>query len=87
MFLSTYLVHYTFEDDFNHRQVAIRKLREEAAKTVSQKRSEDSSGNGLGLFSISGSSYNAADAEADQEMAKILQKKKKKAKRKRGIRL
>lgn len=75
-----------FEDDFNNRQTAIRQPREETAQTVVQNRSEDSSGSGLGLFSISGSSYNAADAEADQEMAEILRKKKK-AKRKRGMRL
>lgn len=75
-----------FEDDFNDRQTAIRQPRKEPVQTVVQNRSEDSSGNGLGLFSISGSSYNAADAEADQEMAEILRKKKK-AKRKRGMRL
>ncbi|MDV6192618.1 relaxase/mobilization nuclease domain-containing protein [Bacteroides hominis] len=75
-----------FEDDFNNRQTAIRQPREETVQTVSQNRSEDSSGSGLGLFSISGSSYNAADAEANQEMAEI-QRKKKKAKRKRGMRL
>lgn len=38
----------------------------------------------LGL--LNGSSYNAADAEANQEMAEILRRKKK-AKRKRGMRL
>ncbi len=76
-----------FENDFNHRQATIRQPREEAVQTVSQNRSEDSSGSGLGLFSISGSSYNAADAEANQEMAEIQRKKKKKAKRKRGMRL
>ena len=38
----------------------------------------------LGLLNGSGSSYNAADAEANQEMAEILRRKKK---RKRGIRL
>lgn len=75
-----------FEDDFNHRQAAIRKPREEAVQTVSQNRSEDNSGSSFGLFSISGSSYNAADAEANQEIAEILRKKKK-AKRKRGMRL
>lgn len=74
-----------FEDDFNHRQTAIRQLREETVQTVPQNRFEDSSGSGLGLFSISGSSYNAADAEADREMAEILRKKK--AKHKRGMRL
>lgn len=75
-----------FEDDFNNRQTAIRQPREETVQTAVQNRSEDSSGSGLGLFSISGSSYNAADAEADQEMAEILRKKKK-VKRKRGMRL
>lgn len=75
-----------FKDNFNNRQTAIPQPREETVQTVVQNRSEDSSGSGLGLFSISGSSYNAADAEADQEMAKILRKKKK-AKRKRGMRL
>ncbi|MDO4181626.1 MAG: relaxase/mobilization nuclease domain-containing protein, partial [Bacteroidales bacterium] len=39
----------------------------------------------LGLLNGIGSSYNAADAEANQEMAEILRRKKK-AKRKRGIR-
>ena len=38
----------------------------------------------LGLLNGSGSSYNAADAEANQEMAEILRRKKK---RKRGMRL
>ena len=38
----------------------------------------------LGLLNGSGSSYNAADAEANQEMADILRRKKK---RKRGFRL
>ena len=38
----------------------------------------------LGLLNGSGSSYNAADAEANQEMAEILRRKKK---RKRGFRL
>lgn len=74
-----------FEDDFNNRQTAIRQPRKEAVQTVSQNRSEDSSGSGLDLFSINGSSYNVADAEANQEMAEILRKKK--AKRKRGMRL
>lgn len=74
-----------FEDDFNNRQTAIRQPRKEAVQTVSQNRSEDSSGSGLGLLSINGSSYNVADAEANQEMAEILRKKK--AKRKRGMRL
>ena len=36
----------------------------------------------LGLLNGGGSSYNAADAEANQEMAEILRRKKK---RKRGI--
>lgn len=40
----------------------------------------------LGLLNGSCSSYNAADAEANQEMAEILRRKKK-AKRKRGMRL
>lgn len=75
-----------FEDDFSHRQASIRQPKEEAVQTVSQNRSEDNSGSSFGLFSISGSSYNAADAEANQEMAEILRKKKK-AKRKRGMRL
>lgn len=75
-----------FEDDFNNRQTAIRQPREKTVQTVVQNRSEDSSGSGLGLFSISGLSYNAADAEADQEMAEMLRKKKK-AKRKRSMRL
>lgn len=75
-----------FEDDFNNRQTAIRQPREETVQTAVQNRSEDSSGSGLGLFSISGSSYNVADAEADQEMAEILRKKKK-VQRKRGMRL
>lgn len=74
-----------FEDDSNNRQTAIRQPRKEAVQTVSQNRSEDSSGSGLDLFSINGSSYNVADAEANQEMAEILRKKK--AKRKRGMRL
>ena len=38
----------------------------------------------LGLLNGGGSSYNAADAEANQEMADILRRKKK---RKRGMRL
>lgn len=38
----------------------------------------------LGLLNGSGSSYNAADAEANQEMTEILRRKKK---RKRGMRL
>lgn len=75
-----------FEDDLNHRQATIRQPREEAVQTVSQKHTEDNSGSSLGLFSISGSSYNAADAETNQEMAEI-QRKKKKVKRKRGMRL
>ena len=75
-----------FEDDFNHRQAAIREPGEEAVQTVSQNRSKDSVGNGLGLFSGIGSSFDVADAEANQEMAEILRKKKK-AKRKRGMRL
>lgn len=75
-----------FEDDFNHRQAAIRQSVEKAVQTASQNRSDDSCSGGLGLFSISGSSYNATDAEANQEMAEILRKKKK-AKRKRGMRL
>lgn len=75
-----------FEDDFNNRQTTIRQPREETVQTIVQNRSEDSFGSGLGLFSISGSSYNSADAEANQEMAEILRKKKK-AKRKRGMRL
>lgn len=75
-----------FEDDFNHRQATIQQSREETVQTVSQSRSEDSFSGGLGLFSISSSSYNSADAEANQEMAEILRKKKK-AKRKRGMRL
>lgn len=75
-----------FEDDFSHRQASIRQPKEEAVQTVSQNRSEDNSGSSFGLFSISGSSYNTADAEANQEMAEILRKKKK-AKRKRGMRL
>ena len=41
-------------------------------------------GGSLGLLNGSGSSYNAADTEASQEMAEILRRKKK---RKRGIRL
>ena len=41
-------------------------------------------GGSLGLLNDSDSSYNAADAEASQEMAEILHRKKK---RKRGIRL
>ena len=75
-----------FEDDFKSRQAAIRQSREEAVQTVSQNRSEDSVGSGLGLFSGIGSSFDVADAEANQEMAEILRKKKK-AKRKRGMRL
>ncbi len=38
----------------------------------------------LGLLNGSGSSYNATDAEANQEMAEMLRRKKK---RKRGMRL
>jgi hypothetical protein len=38
----------------------------------------------LGLLNGNGSSYNAADAEANQEMAEMLRRKKK---RKRGMRL
>ena len=38
----------------------------------------------LGLLNGNGSSYNAADVEANQEMAEILRRKKK---RKRGMRL
>jgi hypothetical protein len=38
----------------------------------------------LGLLNSNGSSYNASDAETDQEMAEILRRKKK---RKRGMRL
>ena len=38
----------------------------------------------LGLLNGNASSYNAADSEADQEMAEILRRKKK---RKRGMRL
>jgi hypothetical protein len=75
-----------FEDDFNHRQAAIRQPKEEAVQTVSQSHSEDNFSSGLGLFSGIGSSFNVADAEANQEMAEILRKKKK-AKRKRGMRL
>lgn len=75
-----------FENDFNYRQATIRQPREKAIQTVPQNRSEDSTGSNFGLFSISGSSYNAADVEANQEMAEILRKKKK-AKRKRGMRL
>lgn len=75
-----------FEDDFNHRQAAVRQPREEAVQTVSQNRSDDNFSSGLGLFSGIGSSFDVADAEANQEMAEILRKKKK-AKRKRGMRL
>ena len=75
-----------FEDDFNHRQAAIRQSKQETEQTVLQNSSEDNSGSSFGLFSISGSSYNVADAEANQEMAEILRKKKK-AKRKRDMRL
>lgn len=75
-----------FEDDFNHRQAAIRQSKQETVQTVLQNSSEDNSGSSFGLFSISGSSYNVADAEANQEMAEILRKKKK-AKRKRDMRL
>lgn len=75
-----------FEDDFNNRQTVIRQPREEAVQTVLQKHLEDNFGSVFGIFSISGSSYNATDAEADQEMAEI-QRKKKKAKLKRGMRL
>lgn len=74
-----------FEDDFNNRQAAIRQPKEETVQTVSQSRSEDSFGSGLGLFSGIGSSFDVADAEANQEMAEILRKKK--AKRKRTMRL
>ena len=76
-----------FEDDFNHRQAAIRQPKEEAVQTVSQSHSEDNFSSGLGLFSGIGSSFNVADAEANQEMAEILRRKKKKPKRKRGMRL
>jgi len=38
----------------------------------------------LGLLNVNASSYNAADAEANQEMAEMLRRKKK---RKRGMRL
>ena len=62
------------------------KLREETVQNVLQNRSEDSISSGLGLFSGIGSSFDVADAEANQEMAEILRKKKK-AKRKRGMRL
>lgn len=75
-----------FEDDFNNRQANIRQPRKEAIQNVSQSRSEDRFGSGLGLFSGIGSSFDVADAEANQEMAEILRKKKK-AKRKRGMRL
>lgn len=75
-----------FEDDFNHRQATIRQPKEETVQTVSQNRSEDSISSGLGLFSGIGSSFDVADAEANQGMAEILRKKKK-AKRKRGMRL
>ena len=40
----------------------------------------------LGLLNGNASSYNVADAEADQEMAEMLRRKKK-AKRKHGLRL
>lgn len=76
-----------FEDDFNNRQRAIRQPKEETAQTVSQSHSEDNFSSGLGLFSGIGSSFNVADAEANQEMAEILRRKKKKPKRKRGMRL
>lgn len=75
-----------FEDDFNHRQAAIRQPKEEAVQTVSQNRSDDNFSSGLGLFSGIGSSFDVADAEANQEMAEMLRRKKK-AKRKRGMRL
>lgn len=75
-----------FEEDFNHRQAAIRQPKEETVQTVSQNHSGDSFSSGLGLFSGIGSSFDVADAEANQEMAEILRKKKK-AKRKRGMRL
>ncbi|MEG2067564.1 MAG: relaxase/mobilization nuclease domain-containing protein [Tannerellaceae bacterium] len=75
-----------FEDDFNNKQATIRQPREETVQTVSQKHSEDSFSSGLGLFSGIGSSFDVADAEANQEIAEILRKKKK-AKRKRGMRL
>lgn len=73
-----------FEDDFNQRQAAIRQPKQETVQTVSQNRSEDSIGSGLGLFSGIGSSFDVADAEANQEMAEMLRRKKK-AKRKRGM--
>ena len=76
-----------FEDDFNHRQAAIRQPKEKTAQTVSQNRSEDNFSSGLGLFNGIGSSFDVADAEANQEMADMLRRKKKKAKRKRGMRL
>jgi Relaxase/Mobilisation nuclease domain. len=75
-----------FEDDSNNRQAVIRQPKEETVQTVSQSRSEDSFSSGLGLFCGIGSSFDVADAEANQEMAEILRKKKK-AKRKRGMRL
>lgn len=75
-----------FEDTFNHRQTAVRQLKEEPVQVVSASRSDDSSNNSLGLFSGIGSAFNATDAEANQEMADILRRKKK-AKRKRGMRL
>lgn len=42
-------------------------------------------GGSLGLLNGSGSSYNAADAEANQEMAEILRRKKKKQRRGMGL--
>lgn len=76
----------TFENDFNHRQAVVRQPKEEAVQTVSQNRSDDNFSSGLGLFSGIGSSFDVADAEANQEMAEMLRRKKK-AKRKRGMRL
>ncbi len=61
------------------------KVHEVATPSVPSGTAHDGLFNGsLGLLNGSGSSYNVADAEANQEMAEILRRKKK---RKRGMRL
>ena len=70
---------------YNERMGMTAKAHEATTQSVPSGTVQSKLFNGsLGLLNGSGSSYNAADAEANQEMAEILRRKKK---RKRGMRL
>lgn len=70
---------------YNERIGMTAKVHEVATPSASSDTAQSEFFNGsLGLLNGSGSSYNAADMEANQEMAEILRRKKK---RRRGMRL